>query len=182
MSRVTWTRPPSLPGSPGLRSDVPLVAWATRLQHQDGGVDDNAERRAAQLHRRSRHRCLVHRVLTDGVQHVHRHHMRGVSPWAGWASLLSGLTPCGPHSSQTVCAVQLNIAQTHWTLLGALVEIPKSPTITDISGFSGSLVWWITDRQVWMFHRKKHHVASTESGTEFRQDVWFWFDLKYNIF
>ena len=134
MSRVTWTRPPSLPGSPGLRFDVPLVAWATHLQHQDGGMDDNAERRAAQLHRRSRYRRLVHRVFTDGVQHVHRHHMWGVSPWAGWVSLLSCLTLCESHSLQTACAVQLNIAQTQWTLLGALVEIPKSPKITDKSG------------------------------------------------
>lgn len=33
-----------LPGHSGVQGgDVPLAAWHTRVQHQDGGVDGNSE-------------------------------------------------------------------------------------------------------------------------------------------
>lgn len=35
------------PGHSGVRGgDVPLAAWRARVQHQDGGVDGNPERRS----------------------------------------------------------------------------------------------------------------------------------------
>lgn len=66
--------------------DVPLAARGASVQHQDGGLDDNSERRSAQLHRRPGHRRLLHHVNNGGLQHLHRHRVRGVSPRAGWVS------------------------------------------------------------------------------------------------
>lgn len=49
-SELVQTCPVPVAGPPGVWFGVPLAAGATHHQHQDGGLDDNSERRAAQLY------------------------------------------------------------------------------------------------------------------------------------
>lgn len=66
-------------GWAGFCRDVPVAPQQAAVQHQDGGMDDHAERRRAQLHWRSGHRRLLHRVSVHRRQHVHRHRVWRVS-------------------------------------------------------------------------------------------------------
>ncbi|XP_054999869.1 metal cation symporter ZIP8 isoform X1 [Sorex araneus] len=69
--------------APGAQVLVPLPAGAPAVGDRHHRLDDNAQRRAAQLHRRPGHRRVLHRVPAAGPQHVHRHPVRGVSARAG---------------------------------------------------------------------------------------------------
>uniref|UniRef100_A0A674G7W5 Zinc transporter ZIP14-like n=1 Tax=Taeniopygia guttata TaxID=59729 RepID=A0A674G7W5_TAEGU len=74
---------PLCPGPAGLAERVLLAEGGEVLGHRDAGLDDHAQRRAPQLHRRPGHRRLLHRLRLPRDQHLRGHTLRGIPSRAG---------------------------------------------------------------------------------------------------